>query len=119
MYRLKTDLRTGVIEVVISGFWNEGEIDSYRADLAREAERVRATGRAQATLYDYTDAVIQSQHTVAGLAAMARDNPLRARKTAIYTAGLLAKRQAGRIAEAGEHVRVFDDRVAAIAWLRD
>ena len=118
MYRLNTDLRTGVIEVVIGGFWTDADVASYRVALAREVEAVRATGRPQLTLYDYTHAVIQSQETVAALGRMARDNPLAARKTAIFTAGRLARRQACRIAEEGQHVRIFEDRTAALDWLR-
>lgn len=118
MYRLNTDLRTGVIEVVVGGFWTDADVASYRVALARQVEAVRATGRPQLTLYDYTHAVIQSQETVAQLAQMARENPLKTRKTAIFTGGQLARRQACRIAEAGDHIQQFDDREAAIAWLR-
>lgn len=111
-------MRTGVIEVTISGFLHSGDVDLFRTALAREVDAVRATGREQATLYDYTDAVIQSQETVAALCRMARDNPLGARRTAIYTAGRLARRQACRIADGVDHIRMFDDRAAALDWLR-
>lgn len=118
MYSFKTDMRNGVIEIVMSGFLMPGDVDRFRADLAEEAATVRATGRAQATLYDYTEAAIQSQETVAALGRMARDNPLRARKTAIFTAGRLARRQACRIVDGVDHIRMFEDRAAALEWLR-
>lgn len=118
MYSFKTDMRTGVIEIVISGFMMPGDVDRFRADLAQEVATVRAAGHVQATLYDYTDAVIQSQETVAALARMAQDNPFQPRRTAIYTAGRLARRQACRIVNGVDHVRMFDDRATAIEWLR-
>lgn len=117
MYAIRSDRRKALVEVTVTGFWREGEAEAFRAALAQEIATVRSGGRAHATLYDYTDAVIQSQETVAVLAAMARDNPFKARKTAIYTAGRLARRQAQRIAEAGQNLRLFDDREAALAWL--
>lgn len=117
MVRLMTDLRTGVIEIVIGGFLQPADVAQFRGDLARETAAVRATGREQVTLYDYTDAVIQSQETVAALGELARDNPFRTRKTAIYTGGRLARRQACRVADAGAQVRNFDDRATALEWL--
>ena len=118
MYAFNTDLRTGVIEIVIAGFWQDGEVEAFAAGLAKEVASVHETGRMHATLYDYTDAVIQSQETVARFADIARDNPFRVAKTAIFTGGKLARRQAGRIAEQGPHIRVFEDRDEALAWLR-
>jgi len=118
MYHLRTD-DAGIIHIAIEGFWTVPEVADFARDLRAEASAARRSGRMPALFYDYTNAVIQSQEVVEALAAIARAAPAGARKVAIFTEGKLARRQAGRVAAAGERIAVFEDRAAALAWLVD
>jgi hypothetical protein len=70
-----------------------------------------------ASLYDFTHATIQSQEVVAAMKALA-ENPLMVhRRVAMYTEGMLAKRQAERICENRSNMFVFQSRSAALEWL--
>jgi hypothetical protein len=118
MHTIVTDTDAGLIEITVEGFWTLEHVARFAADIRANAREVRRTGKRQVILYDYTRASIQSADVVEALQRLARDNALRSRKVALFTGSLLAKRQAVRIAREGEAIQVFDNRDAAIAWLK-
>jgi hypothetical protein len=117
MYTIQTDKKTALISVSIQGFWTVTEVRSFAAELARQAAALRALGKEPALFYDYTNAMIQSQDVVAALSELARAAPAQARKVAVYTEGLLARRQARQVAATNDKIRLFDKRESALEWL--
>jgi hypothetical protein len=117
MYTIKTDKKAALISISIQGFWTVTEVRNFAAALGQQAAALRALGKDPALFYDYTDAVIQSQDVVAALSDLARAAPAQARKVAVYTEGLLARRQARRVAATSDKIRLFDERAAALEWL--
>ena len=117
MYTIETDRKTAIISISIQGFWTITEVRTFAAELGQQAAGLRALGKDPALFYDYTNAVIQSQDVVAALSDLARAAPAQARKVAVYTEGLLARRQARLVAAASDKIRLFDNRAAALEWL--
>jgi hypothetical protein len=117
MHTITTDRLTGVIEVTVSGFWTVSHVQSYREDLVRELREMARLGVDTKTLYNYTDAAIQSQEVVAAMKTLAADPDLANRRTAMYTEGMLARMQVGRVSALRPDMKVFTDRGSAMAWL--
>ena len=117
MYTIETNKKTAIISISIQGFWTVTDVRNFAAELARQAAALRLAGKEPALFYDYTNAVIQSQDVVAALSDLARAAPAQARKVAVYTKGLLARRQARLVAAANDKIRIFDERASALEWL--
>ncbi len=105
------------VEVTIGGFFSEAEVTRFSRALAAELAAHSAV-RAPASLYNYTDAAIQSQAVIALFQEQARrTDPNRC--VALYTEGRLARLQAARVVAAGPNHQVFDTRAQALAWLAE
>ena len=104
-----------ILDIEVSGFWRVQDFRTFAANLA--AALAAAPGRLPPnSLYNYTDAAIQSQELVAMMQAMAQQvDP--GRRVALYTEGRLARMQARRVAAHCPSMAVFDDRPSALAWL--
>lgn len=116
MHRIDRLLAQRIIEVTVSGFWDEAHFDTFVADL-RDAIAGFPPGVPPMTLYNYSDAAIQTQAVVAKMRALALHPSMVHRKVAMYTEGVLARQQAKRVAEGRDNMRVFDSRAAALAYL--
>lgn len=119
MHVMKTDLRTGIIEVEMIGFWSLEDVAAYRRDLSIESKQVAAVGKRHMLLVDYSQAVIQQQVVVAALAALTHEIESPALRIAAFTQGRMAKLQAKRIAAERDDIRIFDSRAEALAWLME
>lgn len=119
MHTFNTDLNTGLITIDVVGMWTPEDIAVFAQDLHREALAVASTGKRHLLFIDYTRAHIQAQVVVGALQELARTTPLKARKCALCTEGVLARLQARRIAAESSTMGVFTDRAAAMAWLQD
>ena len=117
MYIIETDGDASRITVTFTGFLSMEEIESFKAELIGAVRALRTIGKQQTILYDYTDALIQSQEVIQAVKQFATENEFNSRKVALYSASQLAKSQARRIAEGNSHYGLFDDRAKAIAWL--
>ena len=88
-----------IVEVTVGGFWSVVEFRAFVRDL----QDVLATSLGKIppmSLYNYTEAAIQSQEVVMLMQELAREVAPR-RKVALYTEGRLARMQARRVADAG------------------
>jgi len=117
MHSIRTDHAAGIIEVEVTGFWSEDHVGVFAQDLAREAQAVAATGKRHAMFCDYSRAAIQTQQVVAAIQSLAVGAEYKSRKVALFTAGLLARQQAKRIAAMRPDIAVFTDHDAAMDWL--
>jgi len=117
MFTIETDKRTAIITIAIQGFWTVTEVRTFASELGRQAAALREAGKEPCLFYDYTNAVIQSQDVVEALSHLARSAPAQARRVAVYTEGMLARRQARRVAAASDKIQLFDNRAAALEWL--
>ena len=119
MHVMKTDLRTGIIEVELIGFWSLDDVAAYRRDLSGEAKQVAAIGKRHMLLVDYSQAVIQPQVVVAALASLTHEIERPSLRIAAFTQGRMAKLQAKRIAAERSDIVIFDSRAEALAWLME
>lgn len=119
MHAIHADATSGIVTIKIAGLCTLPEVMTLANELTQHARSLRLAGKIPALLYDYSDAVIQPQDVVAALADMAAAAPARARKVAIFTEGRLARRQARRVADAGNNIRTFEDRADALQWLQE
>lgn len=117
MYAIKADMNSAIIEVRVDGFLTPDDIKAFHAEMMREVRAMRLQGKRQSILYDYTDAVIQSQEVVAALKDLADSDAFASRRVALYSGGQLARMQATRIAAGDARFRIFDSRDDAVAWL--
>ena len=107
-----------IIEVKLFGLCSMGEFRDFTGELRAAIAWFPASDEPPATLYDFTDATIQTQEVVAAMKALAEHPTMIHRRVAMYTEGVLARRQALRISENRENMRVFKSRVEAIEWLK-
>lgn len=118
MHRIECLVAQRIIKVTVSGFWDEAHFDGFVADL-RTAIVNFPPGPPPMTLYNYSDAAIQTQAVVAKMRALALHPSMVHRKVAMYTEGILARQQARRVADGRDNMRMFDSRAAALAYLLD
>ena len=115
MHSFTSDPARGVIEITVAGFWTLEEFGEFTRALQHHI-RMWPGSTPPMSLYNYTDAAIQSQDVVAAMQHLASTvDPHR--RVALYTEGRLARMQARRVAMAGSQMRVFDSREEAIEWL--
>lgn len=112
---MNTELRC--IEVRVEGLCSLAEFNCFVGELRRAIAMFPGTGRPPSTLYDFTDATIQTQEVVAAMKALAENPAMTHRRVAMYTEGVLARRQAQRICENRLNMFVFESRAAAVKWL--
>ena len=117
MYSVEVDRACGRISVSFTGFLTMVDVHRFIDEVVGHVRDLRGSSKQQTMFYDYSAAAIQSQEVVAALQELAASNRLRSRRVALFTSGRLARMQAKRIAATQDHVAVFDDRAAAIAWL--
>jgi hypothetical protein len=112
---LNTDLR--IIEVKLVGLCTLDEFGAFAKDLRSAITTFPRGMSPPATLYDFTDATIQLQEVVSAMKALAENPVMVHRRVAMYTEGMLARRQAERICENRTNMFVFSSRGAALEWL--
>lgn len=117
MHTITVNPDHGMVEVTVEGFWTSDHLRVFAGELLAALQAATAGGRSSIVLCDYTRAAIQSQEVVAALQAFMANPPIRSRKVALFTKGMLARQQARRLAATRDEIRVFDDRAAALAWL--
>lgn len=117
MHHIEQNRALGFIEVTVSGFWDEAHFENFVRELRQVITAFSDSGRMPMTLYNYTDASIQSQTVVSRMRKLALHPSMVDRRVALYTEGVLARQQAKRVAEGRDNMRVFDSRDDAVAFL--
>ncbi|KQU47387.1 hypothetical protein ASG67_14090 [Sphingomonas sp. Leaf339] len=118
MHKLINHNQERIIEVQLTGLCSMEEFRIFTDELRAAIASFPPGDQQPATLYDFTDATIQTQEVVAAMKALAEHPAMIHRRVAMYTEGVLARRQALRISENRENMRVFKSRVEAIEWLK-
>ena len=117
MHTITNHVETRIIEVRLAGMCSMPEFTQFVGEL-RAAIATFPTGpSAPATLYNFTDAAIQTQEVVAAMKQLAENPAMIHRRVALYTEGALAKRQAQRISENRTNMKVFSSRTDALSWI--
>lgn len=106
-----------IIEVKLIGLCSMDEFRAFTDELRATIASFLLGDRPPATLYDFTGATIQTQEVVAAMKALAEHPTMVHRRVAMYTEGVLARRQALRISENRPNMCVFKSRADALEWL--
>lgn len=106
-----------MIEVKLVGLCSMDEFGAFVSELRATIASFPVGDQPPTTLYDFTDATIQTQEVVAAMKALAEHPAMIHRRVAMYTDGVLARRQALRISENRSNMCVFKGRAAALEWL--
>lgn len=117
MYSIVANVELGLLDITLRGFWTPADLDGFLADLRRAIATFPRGRGVPASLYDVTKAAIQSRDVVDAMRAAANSPEFASRRVALYTGLGLARRQARRIAESRDTMRVFETRGEALAWL--
>lgn len=117
MYKIMPNEKLGFIEVKLDGLCSLSEFYSFTDELRAEIARFPVSVQPPATLYDFTGATIQTQEVVLAMKELAENPAMKHRHVAMYTEGVLARRQAKRICENRSNMFVFGSREEAISWL--
>jgi hypothetical protein len=120
-HKVSVDRATNLVLVQVSGFFTAEGVGTA-GEAVREA--IRGLGDAagkHVTLYDFSDVQIAASDAIdafkAALANPAYQN-LRARRIAFVTRSALATLQIKRMRAVREDLEIFEDKPAAIRWLR-
>jgi hypothetical protein len=114
-YVFQTNIYLGIVEITVSGIWSEEEFARFESDLTKAIVSYPSS-KPPMSLYNYTNASIQTQSVVAKMQDLARAvSP--DRSVALYTEGSLARLQAKRIASVAPNMEVFETRQGALGWL--
>ena len=119
MFTIKTDRTCGLVDVTVSGLWTLDLLYDFALAVETAAHAIALGGKRHTLLCDFTALSIQPQALVAATVDWARGARVKSRKCALYTDGVLARRQAQRLAAASDRIAVFGDRASALAWLHD
>lgn len=117
MYSITRNEELRFIEVKLCGLCSLEEFQQFVAELRSEIARFPVGRRPPATLYDFTDATIQTQEVVLAMKALAEHPAMVHRRVALYSEGVLARQQAKRICENRSNMFVFPNREEAINWI--
>lgn len=117
MYTITINTALRCIEVKLEGLCSLDEFNAFVGDLRMAITTFPGFGPPPTTLYDFTGATIQTQEVVSAMKALAENPAMARRRVAMYTEGVLARRQARRICENRTNMFVFESRAAAITWL--
>lgn len=101
-----------------SGLFDAQSMDSFLAEVTKTVGPVLQKGKTLRALGDLTDYVTQTREIgerMAQILEQAEQNGIE--KTAIVINSTILKMQYKRVSE-GRNVEVFEDRDAALAWLR-
>ena len=117
MHSITPNTALRFIEVRLVGLWSMEEFQSFVVELRTAIAEFPKGDRPPGTLYNFTDAVIQTQEVVRAMKALAENPSMTHRRVAMYTEGVLARQQAKRICENRDNMFVFSSRAEAIDWL--
>ncbi|KQT35272.1 hypothetical protein ASG29_03985 [Sphingomonas sp. Leaf412] len=117
MHKITSDVARRIIEVKLDGLCSMDEFRTFVIELRDAIARFPVGDAPPATLYDFTGATIQTQEVVAAMKALAENPAMTHRRVAMYTEGVLARRQAERICENRSNMFVFTSRASALDWL--
>lgn len=107
----------GVIEVRVEGLCTLDDFQAFVAQLRSAIMSFGIQARSTSTLYDFSKAAIQTQDVVAAMTALAEHPAMLHRRVAMYTEGVLARRQAQLVSQNRTNMRVFSTRKDALEWL--
>lgn len=117
MHTITMDHVGRFIEVKLEGLCSMAEFQSFVVELRDAIANFPAGEKPPATLYDFTNATIQTQEVVAAMKALAEHPAMVHRRVAMYTEGVLARRQAKRICESRDNMVVFASRAEALQFI--
>ena len=117
MHTLIANHQDRYIEVRVEGLCSIAEFQTFAGELRSEIARFPAGPKPPATLYDFTGATIQTQDVVSAMKALAEHPSMVHRRVAMYTDGVLARRQAKRICESRSNMVVFGSRAEALDFI--
>lgn len=117
MHTVSTNEALRIIEVKVEGLFSLAEFQEFTQELRSEIARFPVGAKPPATLYDFTNATIQTQEVVSAMKALAEHPAMVHRRVAMYTEGVLARQQAKRICENRNNMFVFASRQEALDWL--
>jgi hypothetical protein len=117
MYTITTNVALRFIEVKVEGLCSIAEFQSFVVELRSQIARFPVGLKPPATLYDFTEATIQTQEVVCAMKALAEHPSMVHRRVAMYSEGVLARQQAKRICENRSNMFVFGSRSDALDWL--
>ncbi len=117
MHQLINHEQARIIEVKLTGLCSMDEFRVFTDKLRAAIVSFPPGDQPPATLYDFTGAAIQTQEVVAAMKALAENPAMVHRRVALYTEGVLARRQAVRISENRSNMCVFKSRAEALDWL--
>lgn len=115
-YTLTIDGASGLIEAVMTGFWNAAQCEHFISEMREAQEKIEQLGKAPLSLIDVRGQSAQSQEVVAALQQFASDSISRKRRTAVIVGSALLKLQAHRIAASDVH-QIFTDPAEGRRWL--
>jgi hypothetical protein len=119
MHAITTDIDRRIIEVTLEGMCSMQEFVEFVGELRATITQFPIGPKPPATLYNFTEALIQTQEVVNAMKALAENPAMVHRTVAMYTEGALARRQAQRIAENRTNMRIFTNRQAALDWIAE
>lgn len=108
-----------MLEFALMGHWDVGTVARFAAAIRDAVERLPALGvrpGEQVALFDITGFGVQSPEVLAAIGAIADRSRTTSRKIALVRNSALLSMQVKR---AMPHLRMFDTREEALAWLRD
>jgi hypothetical protein len=117
LYKITINEKQRFIEVTIYGLCSMDEFRLFVGELRSTITKFPGSGSPPATLYDFSGATIQTQEVVLAMKALAENPAMAHRRVAMFTEGVLARRQAQRICENRSNMFVFNGRAEAIEWL--
>jgi len=117
MYTITNHIEPRIIEVKLDGLCSMEEFAQFCAELRVTITTFPSGPSDPATLYNFTDASIQTQEVVAAMKQLAENPAMVHRRVALYTEGALARRQAHRISENRPNMKVFPSRADALIWI--
>ena len=119
MYDISFDERTGLLTMVLTGFWTGNLLKRFADELGEVASEAARRRPDFPVLTDARDFPVQSAEITAGLARIIQEGGMRnpGRRAAVV-GSVLGKLQAERVMTE-PHLRVFTEIGEARAWLTE
>lgn len=117
-YSIGFDRLSQIMTIILRGYWDSADQTAYESELNGAIAMLSAEGCKpgdQLMLVDITEHAVQSAGALEMFARLTSDKIISGRRQALVLSSTLVKMQAKRTAP---NYRIFEDRDAAIAWLR-
>lgn len=118
-FSITFDPASQIMSIALRGYWNTEEQVAYERELNRAIAMLPAEGcesGKQLMLVDITQHAVQSASALEMFARLTSDPIISGRRQALILSSALVKMQVKRAAPT---YRVFEDRAAGLAWLRE